>query len=1052
MSQRILRALMQLFALIGSPESKMIGRKNIVESFLLEQLNKEQVEEYIKIYEGYVAQYQKRKHKAKNPNKVLSVNSVRLLTICSLLNEELMQQQKIIVLIKLLEFIRIDENISEQTHEFISTVSESFKIPVEEFEYIKNFIFKRKEEFQNPERILVANSIKKDPEKINHLYVEGLVGEIYTLYIKIQNILVFYFEGEKEVYLNQQLLKPFRIYILSYGAALRTHTIRPIYYNDIISVFNADKNKTKIVFEADNVFYKFKNSKVGIHPLRLTERSGRLVGIMGGSGSGKTTLLNIFNGNFTPTSGHVFINGVDLHQNKSDLNGLIGYVSQDDLLIEELTVYENLYYNAKLCFGDANEFFIKRKVIKHLKELGLYEIRDMKVGSVLNRKLSGGQRKRLNIALELVREPPILFLDEPTSGLSSRDSENIMDLLKDLTLIGKLVFVVIHQPSSAIYKMFDRLVVLDLGGYLIYNGKPIEAILFFKSAVREANWNDTVCPVCGNVNPEQIFNIIETRVLDEYGKQTLTRKFPPEDWYQRFKEYQAKQKRKRSYLVRKLPEISFKVPSIFKQLKVFIVRDLLSKLSNLQYLAINLLETPLMALILSFIIKYTTEGNEYKLFHNDNLPVYIFMSVIIAIFVGLTVSAQEIYKDRKILKRESFLNLSRFSYLTSKTFNLILISAYQSLIYVIIANAIIGISYFNFPYWIMLFSIWFSSNILGLIISEAFKSSSTIYILIPFLVIPQIILSGVLVPYDKLNPKISKPYKIPWYGEIMTARWGYEGLVVKQFRDNKFMTNFFDLEKNKSDAEYIYQLWYTEMNNSLVDYTRFRYKDEKKDLCIDNLKLLKNELQSNHFWLKSVPLTFNTKNITYEKVTPELIDSVSVYLEQIKQFYLDQYNKSTDLLDEKIYAINDILSSDSTNVTDLKFKYHNEKLSQYVASGYISGVPQIFEYKNRLYRSYKPIYSEPENYLFKAHFYAPTKPFFGKQIDTFWFNVMVVWIISIILFIALYFKVLEKTINFFDLISKKIKHYRELKHDDEKIEQTKSKKKNKISKFIKRYT
>jgi ABC-type multidrug transport system ATPase subunit len=161
----------------------------------------------------------------------------------------------------------------------------------------------------------------------------------------------------------------------------------------------------------------------------------------------------------------------------------------------------------------------------------------MKVGSPLNKKISGGQRKRLNIALELIREPAILFLDEPTSGLSSRDSENILDLLKELTLKGKLVFVVIHQPSSDIFKMFDKLLILDTGGYLIYNGDPIESIIYYKSRVQHANWNESECTLCGNVNPEQIFNIVESKVLDEYGNPTRARKISPSEWNQHFKRF-----------------------------------------------------------------------------------------------------------------------------------------------------------------------------------------------------------------------------------------------------------------------------------------------------------------------------------------------------------------------------------------------------------------------------------------------------------------------------------------------------------------------------------
>src|SRR5690606_33085618 len=155
---------------------------------------------------------------------------------------------------------------------------------------------------------------------------------------------------------------------------------------------------------------------------------GSLAGIIGDSGAGKRTLLNLLTGILRPQSGSITINGVDIHNTPQRLEGLIGYAPQDDLLIEDLTPYQTLYHHATLCFDHISKPNIKRKVLSLLRALGLYEIRDMKVGNPLNKKISGGQRKRLNIALELIREPAVMFMDEPTSGLSSRDSENIMDL------------------------------------------------------------------------------------------------------------------------------------------------------------------------------------------------------------------------------------------------------------------------------------------------------------------------------------------------------------------------------------------------------------------------------------------------------------------------------------------------------------------------------------------------------------------------------------------------------------------------------------------------
>ena len=228
-----------------------------------------------------------------------------------------------------------------------------------------------------------------------------------------------------------------------------------------------------------------------------------------------------------------------------------------------------------------------------LKNLGLYEIRNMQVGSPLNKKISGGQRKRLNISLELIREPAIMFLDEPTSGLSSRDSENILDLLKELARKGKLLFIVIHQPSSEIFKMFDKLIILDTGGYLIYNGNPVDSIEYFKRKIEQANYNESECYVCGNVNPEQIFNIVETKVFTESGQPTDTRRISPADWSNLYKAEKKEDKREPGGAI---PEINFKTPNKLKQFIVFTKRDVLSKIADTQYLLITLLEAPVLGI------------------------------------------------------------------------------------------------------------------------------------------------------------------------------------------------------------------------------------------------------------------------------------------------------------------------------------------------------------------------------------------------------------------------------------------------------------------------
>jgi ABC-type multidrug transport system ATPase subunit len=1001
---------MQLFAIVADPNSNAEERRDVVRSFLMQQLNSELIEEYLRLFDDFFNEYQRKRERSTRQKQQISASSVKVIMIATVINEELSQKEKIIVLIRLLEFIKNDEKISEQESEFVTTISDTFNIPRWQYDEIKSFVVNSFAQLSDSENILVADSNTLFPQaKIRKLQIDNLKGQIRVLRISLANLYIMRFISENEIYLNSQLLQPGKVYIISTGNSIRSSHIKPIYYSDIVSSFALDITKPKVVLEAINVHYKFKGGKVGLYNVNFLEKSGNLIGIMGASGTGKSTLLNVLNGMEAPTKGEVVINGINIHKEADKIEGIIGYVSQDDLLMEDLTVFENLYFNAKLCFSELTNFQIIRIVLKTLKSLGLYEARKLKVGSPLDKKISGGQRKRLNIALELIREPAVLFLDEPTSGLSSRDSQNILDLLKELALKGKMVFVVIHQPSSEIFKMFDRLLILDQGGYLIYNGDPVDSIVYFKSRIHQANWNESECTSCGNVNVEQIFNIVESNVIDEYGSFTQTRKISPSEWYTFFREYKSKE-RKRSVLVRDLPELSFKIPNWFKQLKVFIQRDVLSKLANRQYMIINLAEAPLLAFLLAYIIKYysvdVANVYGYTMGDNMNLPVYLFMSVIVGLFIGLTVSAQEIIKDQRILRRERFLNLSRSSYLSSKIFILFVISAYQSLVFVLVGNSIMEINDMYAEYWLMLFSTWAFANLLGLNISDSFTTSVTIHILIPFLLIPQLILSGIIVKYDNLNPRISGPSTIPWYGELITARWAYEGLAVYQFTHNKYEKLFYDFNKQMSQAEYKKNYWLKTLENKLLDIKRNYPLVQDKRLVEKDLEVLRNEIANE--LKENYSKKIRPEDIYYDNYTPLLEAQIKSYFELLKKHYINLNNDARRKKDNIVNAREATPESREEFVL-LKKQNFNSRLADFLTNS--DDIRNVIEYNGHLYQKSDPIYQDPTRKFIKAHFYTPEKRIFTLRVHTFWMNIIVIWISILTLYVALYYGWLKRMIN-----------------------------------------
>ncbi len=1020
MSEQILKALMELFAIIARPESNASDRRTVVQSFLKRQLNQELVKDYIEVFDEYYSKHQTL-HIQRGAKRI-GPDSVKILRICDQINKELTQKQKVIVLVRLFEFVNSDDDeITDQEFEFISAVAESFYIQETEHNRIKEFTVNSIDTTISNNKILIIDNHRDySNPNIKHICSEFLEGQLWVLNVSTANMYLLKYIGENEMYLNGQLLQEEKIHVLYTGSSIRNHHIKPIYYSDIVSAYNDERLKSRIVFSINDVSYQFKNGKFGLNKLSFTEESGKLVGIMGASGAGKSTLLNVLNGSAKPTTGKLLINGINIHDEKNKVEGLIGHVSQDDLLIEELTVYQNLYYNARLCFDNYKESEIKETVNRVLQNLGLFEIKDVQVGTPLNKKISGGQRKRLNIALELIREPAILFLDEPTSGLSSRDSENIMDLLKELTLKGKLVFVVIHQPSSDIFKMFDQLLILDCGGFLIYNGDPIDSIIYFKSRVHHANWSESECNECGNVNPEQVFNIVESLVVDEYGKLTDTRKISPKEWNQHYLEY-SKGKETKLSVTKETPSISFKIPYKLKQFFIFATRDIRSKLANTQYLIITFLEAPLLAFILSFIIKYrdinATNELGYTFTGNSNLPVYIFMSVIVAIFMGLTVSAEEIIKDRKILKREAFLNLSWASYLFSKVGVMFVISAIQALTFVLIGNYIMEIKGMYFHYWIILFSAWAASNIMGLVISDSFKTVVTIYILIPFLVIPQIILSGIIVKFEKLNPSISSPSGIPIYGEIITARWGYEALAVHQFKENKYQKQFYDFNKEMSKAEFKKNYWVKNLLNK-VDYIEKYYKSAENTKRVNNnILLLRNEIGKELEKNKIIEFKY-IDSLYYDSLSDLIINEVRNYLNNINRLYIKYYNK---ICDKRDIVIRNLQKSPEAkqDFIQLKREYNNDRLTEFVENS--NDIVRIIEYKGHLYQKIDPVYMDPEHKFVKSHFYAARKNIFGRYYSTFWVNTCVIWFTSIICFIILYYRGLKKFLDYMEQLSGKWK-------------------------------
>ncbi|OFY68168.1 MAG: hypothetical protein A2V64_01490 [Bacteroidetes bacterium RBG_13_43_22] len=1031
MSEEILKALMELFALIVKQDRGMIlNERGYVSDFLTKQLTKESVREYLALFDEHAGPVIE-KTAEKEPAVPSVRDSVKILGICKKINRTLNQEQKVVVLVRLYELVNADRRFTPQRMNIINTVAEVFRISPDEFAATEQFVKNNEPENLFNPAIRVLTPGKEECEICKRLISGYQDANIYFLRIASVDLYFLKYISDEQLYLNGLPVRSGQVYTFAKGGSLKSAQGHAIYYSDISSTFRSDLIIQKLSFTAENLSYFFKDGIPAVDNISFSVEEGKLIGIMGASGSGKTTLMNLLSGIQVPTSGSILINGLDVLKDKAALEGVLGYVPQDDLLVEDLTIFENLYFAACQCFRNKSKKEIAAIVDHTLANLGLLEKRDLKVGSMLNNIISGGQRKRLNIALELIREPLILFLDEPTSGLSSRDSENLMDLLRDLTLKGKLIITVIHQPSSEIFKMFDKVIILDQQGSMAYFGNPVDAVIYFKTHDAQINASQGECPSCGNVNPETIFNIIETQVVDEFGKYTEKRKVKPREWAALFAQ---KHQLIRVPEVKEPPHSNLQRPGLFKQFLIYLSRDTGSKIANNQYVMLTLLEAPILGFILSFIIRYIVDPDSdiYLFSENENIPIYIFMSIIVALFIGLTISAEEIFRDRKILKRERFLNLSRTSYLFAKIMILVFISALQTAIFLAIANPILGIKGMFIQYWLALFTTAFCANMVGLNISASFNSAITIYIVIPLLIIPMMVLSGAMFSFDKLNRTIGSVEKVPLIAELMPTRWTYEALMVSQFKDNRYSTQEYNRE---GDTYYILQ-----KKISMADFNKVHRipelmraletsVDEYKGISANNtgpgesyskLPLLKNELRRMEE-IYNIPGFKYIEHLIPSAFNPGIADSLYIHLKKLDEIFSIASNSASDIKD-RFYNLN------QASLNQLRNDYYNFKLEEIVTKYYER--KKILFHNNTIVQNIDPIYLDPYKRWFlgfRTHFYAPAKYIFGIRADTFAFNIILVLLSTVVLYLTLYYELLAKAVRFFEKIRIRKRIFKKLK-------------------------
>ena len=946
MTDIILSSFLSLFALFGKEEQVDETRaKNMLVSYLRHHFGIRNINVYLDLYSDMRGIYEM-------TDELDTEKAVHF--ICANLHGKIRAGEEAMLLLRIMEFCGVGKG---ELHPIFKAMAEAFNISERQFNDFVDFV----------------NG--KPSERVMLHQPEDFEGQLKTLLNAETGTLVFTYNGTDTVLLNDVPVLPGAYQVWLQSSVLKGKNGKPVYYSTIMSAYNK-KEKTEgesdhVEFCGRDINFRFPNSDNGMHDLSFTLHSGELLAIMGGSGTGKSTLLSILNGSLIPQEGSITINGHDISEPAA--KNLIGFVPQDDLLIEELTVYQNLHYTARLCFEGMPKEEIDRRVMKTLKDLGLDAAKDLKVGSPINKYISGGQRKRLNIALELIREPAVLFLDEPTSGLSSADTEKVINLLKEQTYKGKLIVVNIHQPSSDVYKLFDRLWLLDRGGYPVFDGNPIDAITYFKEAACYADAETSACPTCGNVNPEIVLNIIDEKALNNSGETSDERKMTPQEWHELYLKSRPEQQKP---AVSDVPLSDQKKPGALKQFVIFLQRNFKTKITNVQYLCIALLEAPVLAVICSMLTRYAPpEG--YTVMDNKNLVSYFFMAVIVATFIGMSGSAEEIIKDRALLKREKFLQLSYSSYIWSKIIFMAGVSLLQTLLFILIGNFIMGLGLFS-TWWLILFMTALLANLTGLILSQCLNSVVAIYISIPMLLIPQILLCGLVVSFSDLTPK-STTGNVPLIGDLIPSRWSYEALAVTSFTDNEYEKPYFELDKAKQENQFYNAAFLYELQSQLETM-----KDEEKrgkEVNPAHLRVIHTNLPQLSEFCGMKPYEGDD---TYAPLYQ--------YMKEAEKILAERGNKATMKKDAMVASY--IRENGKEAMLDLKRSNYNIKLEDCVVG---ADQPRMIDVVgDYIVPRAGIIYLTPQSRMGRAPFYSSEKILGSYHIKTLTFNMGVIALMCII--------------------------------------------------------
>lgn len=561
----------------------------------------------------------------------------------------------------------------------------------------------------------------------------------------------------------------------------------------------------------ENLNHRYGNDKVVLDNVAFSVKRGEMLCIMGPSGSGKSTLLASLAGHLKPTRGRVLLNDISLYEHRPQLAPFIASMPQEEALNPQLTVREHLAHASTVRRPHLSSREHSKRVDSILAELALQPLARRRVGSPGEKTLSGGERGRLNLGLDLGSAAEIFLFDEPISGLSSKDSEHVAETLHALSR-DNIVIASLHRPGARVLRLFDKVLMLDQGGRVAFFGTPLAMGQYFRDACKELNILPPMrlkSQQAQQAGADFVFDVLETPLHGIAGRESGgVRRFPSTFWQERFEgsqlvdEVAKGSKPEQSQTVDvTLSEDHMAVPTRSRKqrgaewLRLFrthLVRSLMSKFRNRGTIYSILLEAPLLALLIGVTLRASPDGG-YSFHTGLHLPVYLFLTATIGMFLGLTNSATEILRDSPVLRRERNCRSGTFLYVTAKFLALAILALIQCAIYTWLGHFMLDIHGMFVIHWGWMTVTALCGTSMALVVSSIVTTERAALSSVPLLLVPQILLAGALVSFDEMNRGLFKGAAEgraagaePFPARFMPLRYAYEGMIVSQATQNPF--------------------------------------------------------------------------------------------------------------------------------------------------------------------------------------------------------------------------------------------------------------------------